>query len=320
MKMKRLISIVLALMLMLGVLSGCGAKEEVPPVNNGGGVVETPETNGEEEQEEEVVLNPEEVVLNAVVDYMNNIPDNNNMIQAAEGLQIAEENAGQVMILDIRRVEDYEAGHFPTAVNIPLAELGKNLDRLPTNKQIIINCYSGQTSGIAMTALRVLGFNALSYAGGFNNGFGKLDVADGYELDMETNPLPDPKAPTLDEEGQILWDTVAAFFNEGKTYIESPANVNDLIEANPGAVFVMDIRAGEDYEKGHIEDAVNIPFKTVGNNLDQVPKNRPVYIVCYSGQTAAQILTSLRLAGYNAFSISGGMGGWNGAELPVVTN
>ncbi|HML45567.1 MAG TPA: hypothetical protein PKE04_02305 [Clostridia bacterium] len=46
---------------------------------------------------------------------------------------------------------------------------------------------------------------------------------------------------------------------------------------------------------------------------------------CYTGQTASQTLAILRLLGYDAYNLSGGMGkeggsGWLGAGCPVVAD
>ena len=82
---------------------------------------------------------------------------------------------------------------------------------------------------------------------------------------------------------------------------------------------VLDIRSAEDFAKGHIDTASHIAFKEVGANLDQLPTNKPVYVVCYTGQTAGITMAPLRLMGINAMSLNRGMTGWTGAELPVVT-
>lgn len=49
--------------------------------------------------------------------------------------------------------------------------------------------------------------------------------------------------------------------DEGKNYIEKVEEVNQLITDNPAAIYVLDIRGAEDYEKGHIKGAENIGFK-----------------------------------------------------------
>lgn len=316
MKMKRILSFLLALALMASILVGCGKKEDSKLVDEGKAPVTTPAQD--EKPEETKEIDPVAVILEKTTDYLNNIPANNNMISAKDAMDVIENTPDAILLVDIRAKEDYDKGHLPGAVNIPFGTIGQNLDRLPTNKQIMLYCYSGQTSGLAVAATKLLGFNAISYQGGMNFGWKALELSEDT-LETTENPLPDAKATELTEEDKVLWDAVAKFFDEGKNYIEKAEDLNALIEDNPAAVYVLDIRSNDDYKEGHIEGAENIGFKEVGKNLDKLPKNRPIYVTCYSGQTAAQVLMNLRLNGYNAFSVSRGMAGWNGAELPVVT-
>ncbi len=72
---------------------------------------------------------------------------------------------------------------------------------------------------------------------------------------------------------------------------------------------VVDIRDAVDYEKGHVKNAVNIPYgPAVVENLKNLPTDRPVYVYCYSGQTASQTIAIMRMAGIEAYNVSGG---WN---------
>lgn len=317
MKLKRFMSMFLALILMASILGGCANKEKPTVVDESQTPVVTPVEENKEESKVEV--DPEAVILAKTTDYMNNIPANNNMIPVKDAMPLIEDNPDAILLVDMRAKEDYDKGHLTGAVNIPFGTIGKNLDRLPNNKQIILVCYSGQTSGQAVAAIKLLGFNALSFQGGMNFGWKTLELAEDT-LETTENPLPDAKGPELTEEGKVLWDAVAKYFDEGRNYIEKVEEVNQLITDNPAAIYVLDIRGAEDYEKGHIEGAENIGFKEVGKNLDKLPKNRPIYINCYSGQTAGQILMMLRLNGYNAYSIARGMAGWTESELSVVTN
>jgi len=47
---------------------------------------------------------------------------------------------GLVTVLDVRPAEEYEAGHLPGAINIPLAKLEGRLNRLPKSKEIVAYC------------------------------------------------------------------------------------------------------------------------------------------------------------------------------------
>jgi rhodanese-related sulfurtransferase/DNA-binding transcriptional ArsR family regulator len=47
---------------------------------------------------------------------------------------------GLVTVLDVRPREEYEAGHLPGAVNIPIEQLGRRLAELPKRKEIVAYC------------------------------------------------------------------------------------------------------------------------------------------------------------------------------------
>jgi len=49
-------------------------------------------------------------------------------------------SAGTVTVLDVRPPEEYRAAHIPSAVSIPLEELGNRLDELPAGREIVAYC------------------------------------------------------------------------------------------------------------------------------------------------------------------------------------
>ncbi|MGH2787813.1 MAG: ArsR/SmtB family transcription factor [Actinomycetota bacterium] len=61
-----------------------------------------------------------------------------------------------LLVLDVRPVEEYEAGHVPGAVSIPVAELKRRLKELPKNKEIVAYC-RGSFCAFAPEAARFLG-------------------------------------------------------------------------------------------------------------------------------------------------------------------
>ena len=60
-----------------------------------------------------------------------------------------------LVVLDVRPQEEYEAGHLPGAVSIPLDELKKRVKELPRSKQIIAYC-RGPLCALAPEATRYL--------------------------------------------------------------------------------------------------------------------------------------------------------------------
>lgn len=78
------------------------------------------------------------------------------------------DTANDPVLIDVRSAEDYALGHIAGAANIPVKGFftAENLAKLPSDKQIVAYCYTGQSSGHVVAALRMLGYNAFSMAFG----------------------------------------------------------------------------------------------------------------------------------------------------------
>jgi hydroxyacylglutathione hydrolase len=62
----------------------------------------------------------------------------------------------QDVVLDVRRTDEYDAGHLAGAVNIPLHELLSRMDEVPAGK-VWVHCESGYRSGVAASLLQRAG-------------------------------------------------------------------------------------------------------------------------------------------------------------------
>ncbi|MCK4717981.1 MAG: rhodanese-like domain-containing protein, partial [Thermoplasmata archaeon] len=72
--------------------------------------------------------------------------------------------ANDPFILSVRGAEHYNNGHIPGAVNIGTEVLLEedNLALLPTDKQIVVYCYTGQGAGHVSAMLNINGFDVIS--------------------------------------------------------------------------------------------------------------------------------------------------------------
>ena len=75
---------------------------------------------------------------------------------------LAKVRAGAVTVLDVRPVEEYQAGHLPGALSVPLKDLEQRLSELPRNRAVVAYC-RGPYCVLAVEAvekLRAFGFRA----------------------------------------------------------------------------------------------------------------------------------------------------------------
>jgi NADPH-dependent 2,4-dienoyl-CoA reductase/sulfur reductase-like enzyme/rhodanese-related sulfurtransferase len=79
--------------------------------------------------------------------------------------QLAELGGG--LLLDVRSVDEFEAGHVEGAINMPLPQLRDRLHELNLDQEIWVYCQVGQRAYYATRALRLNGFNAYNLSGGF---------------------------------------------------------------------------------------------------------------------------------------------------------
>ena len=74
-------------------------------------------------------------------------------------------DAGAIL-LDVREPEEWEAGHAPGALHIPLAQLPDKIPDLARSEPIVVICRSGGRSALATEWLTTAGFDAANLLGG----------------------------------------------------------------------------------------------------------------------------------------------------------
>lgn len=74
-----------------------------------------------------------------------------------------------VRLLDVREDDEWQAGHAPGAVHIPLGELPSRLDELPESDALYVVCRSGGRSARATAFLNANGWDAVNVDGGMRS-------------------------------------------------------------------------------------------------------------------------------------------------------
>lgn len=81
------------------------------------------------------------------------------------------------ILLDVRTEEEYNEGHIPQSVNIPLHELNRILNYINNkNTPVFVHCLSGARSAQAAAALKRMGYTNIKNIGGISSYRGKVAV------------------------------------------------------------------------------------------------------------------------------------------------
>lgn len=244
---------------------------------------------------------------------------------------------GTFTILDVRSATDFGNGHIANAINTSLATLMADLDSgaVPTDKDFMVVCYTGQSAGHAVAALRMLGYTAWSYKYGMSawhtdldtqweanagatNGAAMADAGVAIETTVNTPTLtyawPDlgltvESAPEAVEARVAA--TLAAGF-KGKSFAEIYADgLDDYFIVN---YWTLDQYTGVDVNTpGHIPGAycyvpkvdLDADFATEGL-LEYLPTDKPIIVYCWTGQNSSQVAFVLNCLGYEAYSLKYG--------------
>lgn len=85
---------------------------------------------------------------------------------------------------------------------------------------------------------------------------------------------------------------------------------------------IIDVRGNIAYKMSTVPGSINIPlelFEPMIDAADPFPKNRPILLICSTGDKTARYAGYLQGRGYQAFSLDGGILGWRNANQPLAT-
>lgn len=175
--------------------------------------------------------------------------------------KIVEDNKAKenYLVIDVRSKEEYDAGHVKHAININVDELKDNLSRIEAYKDKDVVTVCN-TGKKSKTAADEL------VAAGFTN----VHNAEGVK---------DFNYTTMTKVASVLAPEIQKAADEGNATI-------------------IDARDAKDYEAGHLKGAVNITPDTIDEKISEVPKDKPVYTYCYSGNKSYEVANKLSEAGY----------------------
>lgn len=163
------------------------------------------------------------------------------------------------LIIDVRSKEEYDAGHVKHAINMFVDEMDDNLARIEGFKDKKIVTVCN-TGKKSMEAAEKL-------------------VAAGFKDVSNAQGVKDFEYTTVSKVASVFGPELQKAAEEGNA-------------------FIIDARDEKDYLEGHVEGAVNITPDTIDAKIGEVPKDKPVYTYCYTGNKSYEVANKLAEAGY----------------------
>ncbi|NNL13060.1 MAG: rhodanese-like domain-containing protein [Acidimicrobiia bacterium] len=247
------------------------------------------------------------------------------------------DDSNDPFIVSVRAPDAYALGHIEGAINIPWKTIADpaNLALLPTDQPIVVYCYTGHTGQVAATILNVLGYDVQNLKFGMMGwtaddevlATGRYSAAPGYPtvtdapLATETYELP-AMATGETEASEIALASAQAMLADWGPVASAESlfeNLSDGDDSNDP--LVVSVRAPDAYALGHIEGAINIPWKVITDpaNLASLPTDQPIVVYCYTGHTGQVAATALKMLGYDVTNMKFGMMGWTDDDAVLAT-
>lgn len=192
-------------------------------------------------------------------------------------------NAGAT-IVDARPPPAFGAGHIEGSYSIPVARLSMGGWVLPYDEPIIL--VVGNQSDVD--------YVARSYA---RMGFDNIEA--------------------------YLTGTIASWYKEALPV--KPLKMITAHDLKKGLDqeedwFILDVRSKEEYESGHIEGCINVYAGILPQQINKIPRDKPIAVYCKSGTRSSFASSILLRNGYNnVHNMLGGMTAWLKAKYPYST-
>ncbi len=87
-------------------------------------------------------------------------------------------------------------------------------------------------------------------------------------------------------------------------------SIDQLQQSLAEGAILIDVREDSEYQSGHVPGAKHIPLGSLGERLNEIPKDQEIWVICQSGGRSMKAANALEDLGYSAVSVAGGTGAW----------
>jgi rhodanese-related sulfurtransferase len=93
----------------------------------------------------------------------------------------------------------------------------------------------------------------------------------------------------------------------------------DALEARPPEAVLLDVREPQEFADGHVPGARNLPQAELATRLSELPRDRPLYLICQGGFRSLRAAQFLSQMGFqDVASVQGGTEGWRAAQKTLT--
>ena len=110
--------------------------------------------------------------------------------------------------------------------------------------------------------------------------------------------------------GSILLSSCVLLGGKKEVIHISTEEVNEIIEKGKDYI-ILDVRTQEEYDSGHLKDAMLIPVDDLEERINEVPVGKPIIVYCRSGRRSAIAADILLNNGFSpVYDMQGGIEKW----------
>ena len=170
---------------------------------------------------------------------------------------------GNIVLVDLRSKEEYEAGHIPKAHNIPMASLAAKEDALPIKAPIVVYANSFAEAQQGYNLIKKWGAKTGSiWPGGV-----KSWAAKGNKLTQGPTPA------------SITW---VRQLGKGEV---SLAEFKKAMDGSANQV-ILDVRSKDEVQTGCFKNSISVPLDEIEKRIGELPKDREMLVHCSTGARA----------------------------------
>jgi rhodanese-related sulfurtransferase len=211
---------------------------------------------------------------------------------SAEWVKGQIEKGADMALVDSRpKRKKYDKGHIPTAISIPDMQFDELKGQLPTDKRKLVVFYCG---GLKCKLSHKSAAKAIAM------GYTNVKVfAEGYPAWVAYAGNASATA--------VAATTIKAGEEEGSI---DHGEFKRLVAESPESIYLVDVRDADEYQKGSLKTAINIPIDNLEEKIKNLPADKPVVFICGTGARSGEafyMVQDVRPELKNVFYVDGEM-------------